>query len=97
MRISSINPEPALVTGCHRHRTDPRNLGKENKKTTITLWLHGSSNINQPVCISNVSASQAFSHKAALQDGGLERCRVINVKAPADGSAGSSSCGSDSL
>lgn len=49
------------------------------------------------VCISNVSASQAFSHKAALRDGGLERCTVIKVKAPADGSAGSSSCGSDSL
>lgn len=72
------------VTGCHHHRTDPQNLWKENRNTSITLKLRNS-----------------FCHKAALQVGGLEGCKVIKVKgsgnAPAEESAECPSCGSDSL
>lgn len=83
------------VTGCHHHRTNPQNLGKENKQHKY--YFVATAGQRRTVHLSNVSVGQAFSHKAALQAGGLEGCRVIKVKALADESAECFSCGSDSL
>lgn len=93
--ISSSFPLKIHVIGCRHHRTNPRNLGKGNKEGKYYFVVRAGR--RRTVRRSNVSAGQASPHKAALQAGGLEGCRVIKVKALADESAKCFSCGSDSL
>lgn len=65
--------------------------GRETRKIEwIPLQRHG-------IVLSDVSASQAFPHKAALQVGGLEGSAVIKAKARADESAERFCCTSDWL